>query len=166
MKEELCRFNGVGPKTAACVLMFTLGRAEFPVDTHVWRISKQQGWVPASATRETTYEHMNKRVPDALKYDLHCLLVEHGKRCYTCAKGGKPRFTPLGECPLLVAARQRRAAAAAGAVSGSPARTMATKQHCVRAIKTEPQGGDGTGFVAVAAEPEAEAGGGGGEAEQ
>jgi len=152
VKTELCRFNGVGPKTAACVLMFTLGRAEFPVDTHVWRISKQQGWVPAAATRETTYEHMNKRVPDELKYDLHCLLVEHGKRCLNCAKGGKPRFTPLGECPLVALARAKKQKKRA---AGSPARSLATtdgkKPAEVRAIKTEPV--------------DFSSGGGGGEAE-
>ena len=36
----------------------------------------------------------------APRYDLHCLLVEHGKRCFTCAKGNKPQFEPLGDCPL------------------------------------------------------------------
>lgn len=38
-KAELMRFKGVGPKTVACVLMFTLARAEFPVDAHVVRAS-------------------------------------------------------------------------------------------------------------------------------
>eukprot|EP00040_Diaphanoeca_grandis_P026476 m.148363 g.148363 ORF g.148363 m.148363 type:complete len:380 (-) comp30588_c0_seq1:118-1257(-) len=104
VKKELLRFNGVGPKTVACVLMFAMGRAEFPVDTHVWRISKQLGWVPKEASRETTYNHMNSRVPDDLKYDLHCLLVTHGKHCKTCAKNGKPRKAPLGPCPLTTTA--------------------------------------------------------------
>jgi endonuclease-3 len=49
VKATLRRFKGVGPKTVSCVLMFTLGRAEFPVDTHVWRIAKRLGWVPANA---------------------------------------------------------------------------------------------------------------------
>ena len=53
----------MGKKTVACVLMFCLAREEFPVDTHVWRISKSLGWVPAKATRDTTYEHLNVRVP-------------------------------------------------------------------------------------------------------
>jgi hypothetical protein len=35
--------------------------------------------VPKSATRETAYEHLNRRVPDECKFDLHVLLVEHGK---------------------------------------------------------------------------------------
>lgn len=49
VKASLRRFKGVGPKTVSCVLLFTLGRAEFPVDTHVWRIAKRLGWVPAHA---------------------------------------------------------------------------------------------------------------------
>lgn len=43
IKAELTRFKGVGKKTVACVLMFCLRRKEFPVDTHVWRISKSLG---------------------------------------------------------------------------------------------------------------------------
>eukprot|EP01052_Picozoa_sp_SAG31_P031847 SAG31_NODE_3424_length_4291_cov_1.659113_2_plen_71_part_00 len=54
-------------------------RDEFPVDTHVWKLAMKLGWVPKSATRETTYDHLNHMVPYRLKYDLHCLLVEHGK---------------------------------------------------------------------------------------
>ena len=38
IKQYLSRFKGVGPKTVACVLMFALGRHEFPVDTHVWQV--------------------------------------------------------------------------------------------------------------------------------
>ena len=67
----LVRFKGVGPKTVACVMMFCLARDEFPVDTHVWRISKNLGWVPAKANREDTYRHMNIRVPADI-------------RCFTC----------------------------------------------------------------------------------
>lgn len=67
-RASLLRFKGVGKKTAACVLMFCLAREEFPVDTHVWRISKSLGWVPAKATRDTAYEHLNMRVPPDVRY--------------------------------------------------------------------------------------------------
>lgn len=40
VQAQLTRFKGVGPKSAACVLMFCMRRKEFPVDTHVWHISK------------------------------------------------------------------------------------------------------------------------------
>ncbi|KAL0031959.1 hypothetical protein WJX79_008948 [Trebouxia sp. C0005] len=77
IKAELERFKGVGKKTIACVLMFCLDRHEFPVDTHVWRITKAMGWVPPKATRDEAYSHLNARIPDHLKYDLHVLLVNH-----------------------------------------------------------------------------------------
>jgi len=79
IKAYLSRFKGVGPKTISCVLMFCLERQEFPVDVHVWKIAISLGWVPSKATREQTYEHLNRKVPDDVKYALHVLLVEHGK---------------------------------------------------------------------------------------
>lgn len=100
VKRILTAFPGVGPKTISCVIMFCLERPEFPVDTHVWRIAKMLKWVPPTATRETTYAHLNHMIPDVCKYDLHVLLVEHGKRCHRCAKNGRPRKESVGECPL------------------------------------------------------------------
>lgn len=101
IKTELTRFKGVGAKTVACVLMFCLDRAEFPVDTHVHRIAtKILKWAPAAASRDETYAHLNRRVPDPIKYDLHVLLVEHGKRCRRCATNGQNRKEEHGPCPL------------------------------------------------------------------
>ena len=122
VKKELLRFKGVGPKTVACVLMFCLRRAEFPVDTHVWRIAKSLKWVPERASREHTYALLNGAhgggVPDSLKFALHVLLVRHGKCCSRCAKNGKPRQAPLGPCPLTFSSSIRSAnASAASAVS-------------------------------------------------
>ena len=67
IKAQLMRFKGVGAKTVACVLMFCLQRAEFPVDTHVWRISKALGWVAPAATHDQAYAHLNERVPTDIK---------------------------------------------------------------------------------------------------
>ena len=79
VKTALRRFNGVGAKTVSCVLLFCLGRADFPVDTHVWKIALALNWVPNAADRDGTYAHLNRRVPAAIKYEMHVLLVEHGK---------------------------------------------------------------------------------------
>ena len=46
VKAELRGYKGVGAKTISCVLMFCLGRHDFPVDTHVWKIAIALGWVP------------------------------------------------------------------------------------------------------------------------
>ena len=78
-KAELLRFKGVGPKTAACVLVYALARPDFPVDVHVWKLARALGWVPGRCTREQAYRRLNARVPDELKYALHVLLQEHGK---------------------------------------------------------------------------------------
>ena len=75
-------------QTISCVLMFAMERAEFPVDTHVWHITKKLGWVPSTCSRESCYEHLNNRVPDEFKFALHVLLVDHGKVCKSCSKGG------------------------------------------------------------------------------
>ncbi len=103
VKAVLTSFKGVGPKTVACVMMFTMGRAEFPVDTHVLHIAKKLGWLPADASREQAYEHLNRRVPDECKLDLHVLLVEHGKCCTKCAKNGKlqKKESAVDACPLV-----------------------------------------------------------------
>ncbi|CAN6477757.1 unnamed protein product [Victoria cruziana] len=100
IKTELHQFKGLGPKTVACLLMFHLQKDDFPVDTHVFRITKSIGWIPPSADREKAYLHLNQRIPDDLKFDLNCLFVTHGKHCQRCASNGQPRRAPVGPCPL------------------------------------------------------------------
>ncbi|XP_073272012.1 putative DNA glycosylase At3g47830 isoform X1 [Primulina huaijiensis] len=112
IKAELSHFKGIGPKTVACVLMFQLQKDDFPVDTHVFQISKTMGWVPASAEIKKTYLHLNQRIPDELKFDLNCLLYTHGKACKRCSNrndGGLKKETGDRHCPLL-AYRNHRAA--------------------------------------------------------
>src|SRR5215467_716368 len=46
---------GVGPKTAACVLTFAMGRAAFPVDTHVHRVATRLGWLPAKTAADRAH---------------------------------------------------------------------------------------------------------------
>jgi endonuclease-3 len=113
VKRQLTRFNGVGPKSAACVLMFALGRSDFAVDTHVLSMSATAPlrWVPASASREGAYEHLNARVPAECKVALHVLMVEHGKRCPSCARGGR-LATTKAEGGWLATERGRWAAEA------------------------------------------------------
>ncbi|KAH8082814.1 DNA glycosylase [Cristinia sonorae] len=81
---ELVSFEGVGPKTASCVLMFCLGRYSFPVDTHVFRLTRLLGWVPQKADRVTAQAHLDIVLPGELKYGLHVLMVGHGRRCKGC----------------------------------------------------------------------------------
>ncbi|RHZ48223.1 endonuclease III domain-containing protein [Aspergillus thermomutatus] len=82
---ELVKYPGIGPKTAACVILFCLQRPCFAVDTHIFRICKWLGWVPpGKATEVTSFSHLEVRIPGHLKYSLHQLLIRHGKTCPRC----------------------------------------------------------------------------------
>ncbi|KAG4033614.1 hypothetical protein MFRU_004g01180 [Monilinia fructicola] len=82
--KVLTDLPGIGVKTAACVILFCMGRPSFAVDTHVWRHCKWLGWVPENATRDQTFSHCEVRIPDHLKYSLHQLFLRHGKTCGRC----------------------------------------------------------------------------------
>ncbi|PPQ70214.1 hypothetical protein CVT26_014472 [Gymnopilus dilepis] len=86
--DELVSYDGVGPKTASCVLLFCLGRDSFAVDTHIYRLSRVLGWIPSSSDRITAQAHLDARIPDDLKYGLHVLLIRHGRVCKGCKKLG------------------------------------------------------------------------------
>jgi DNA-(apurinic or apyrimidinic site) lyase len=87
---ELIKYPGIGPKTAACVVLFCLQRPCFAVDTHIFRICKWLGWLPRDGTHGkrvtevTAFSHLEVRIPDPLKYALHQLLIRHGKSCPRC----------------------------------------------------------------------------------
>ncbi|KAL7928712.1 DNA glycosylase [Trichoderma chlorosporum] len=104
---ELLGFQGVGPKTASCVLLFCLQRDSFPVDTHVYRITGFLGWRPEKANREEAQAHLEAKIPDEDKYGLHILLIKHGKTCQECRAGGQN----AGKCALRKAFRKGKAAA-------------------------------------------------------
>lgn len=71
--------KGVGIKTAAVVLMATLGRDLCPVDTHVHRIAKRLGWVRDSLTAEKTFWVLHPNVPAGKGYSLHMNLLQFGR---------------------------------------------------------------------------------------
>jgi endonuclease-3 len=91
VEEYLTSLPGVGPKTAACVLTFSMGRAAFPIDTHVHRVTARLGWIPAGASAEQAHQLLGRRVPADARYDLHVALVSHGR---TVCKAQRPRCGP------------------------------------------------------------------------
>lgn len=78
--EELTTINGVGFKTASCVLLFSMRRDVFPVDTHVHRICNRLGLVADSKTPERTYEMMKEIVPKSRGYSFHTNLIRFGRK--------------------------------------------------------------------------------------
>ncbi len=98
-KAWLRGLPGVGPKTAGCVLLFSLGRPAMPVDTHVYRVARRLGLIDAKASVEKAHEILESLVPPKNVYEFHILMVEHGRR--TC-KAQRPRCTVCvlrGICP-------------------------------------------------------------------
>ena len=95
--SHFTKYPGIGVKTAACVSLFCMQRDCFAVDTHVFRLCKWLGWVPDQSApdyvqakgeprvdRDPTFSHLEVRIPDELKYDLHQLFIQHGKKCGRC----------------------------------------------------------------------------------
>ena len=75
----LSSIPGVGPKTAAIVLLFALGRPAFPVDTHVHRLSRRLGLIPEKTSREKAHALLEALVPPELYYTFHLNLIAHGR---------------------------------------------------------------------------------------
>jgi endonuclease III len=93
--DYLSSLPGVGPKTVACVLVFSLGRAAFPIDTHVHRIAGRLGWIDRKLAADKAHQVLSPRVPPAIRYDLHVALITHGR---TICLARNPRCT---DCVLL-----------------------------------------------------------------
>jgi endonuclease III len=92
--SELVRFNGVGVKTASCVLLFSLQRDICPVDTHVHRTANRIGLVKTKSP-EKTFELLNKNLPTGIAHSFHTNLIKLGR---DVCKSGKPICT---SCPLF-----------------------------------------------------------------
>jgi len=102
-RDWLLRLPGVGPKTAACVLMFALGRPALPVDTHVYRVSKRLGLIPPRMSADDAHGYLEARVPPDDIYAFHIGLIRLGR--YVClARAPRCASCPLAEvCPSAFA---------------------------------------------------------------
>lgn len=78
--DWLLALPGVGPKTAACVLLFGMGRDVFPVDTHIHRLCRRLGIVSHFTSAEKTQEQMAGAIPKGRALALHINLIRHGRR--------------------------------------------------------------------------------------
>jgi endonuclease-3 len=94
-RAYLTSLPGIGPKTAAVVLSFALGRDAIPVDTHVHRVARRLGLVPAKASAERADRLLHDLVPEGLRTRLHVGLIRLGREI---CKAPTPRCR---ECPLL-----------------------------------------------------------------
>lgn len=91
----LTKFNGVGPKTAAIVLCFSLNLPAFPVDTHIYRISGRLGLRPEKMTVEQAHPHLESIFPPETYYAGHLNLIRLGREICGARKPNCP------QCPII-----------------------------------------------------------------
>jgi endonuclease-3 len=91
----LTRFNGVGPKTAAIILCFSLNKPAFPVDTHIYRVTGRIGLRPEKMTVEQAHRHLESLFPPETYYAAHLNIIRLGREI---CQARKPKC-PI--CPIL-----------------------------------------------------------------
>lgn len=79
VRAWLTKFKGVGPKTAAIVLQFSLDMPAFPVDTHIYRLSNRLGLRPPKATAEAAHTILAELFPPETYYAAHLNFIRHGR---------------------------------------------------------------------------------------
>lgn len=94
-RDYLLEFRGIGPKTVACTLLFSLHKEIFPLDTHIFRILKRMGILPEKISDEKAHKLLDELVPKGKFYSLHVNLIRLGKQI--C----RPREPLCEQCPLI-----------------------------------------------------------------
>lgn len=93
-RDWLLRFKGVGPKTAAIVLLFSLDKPAFPVDTHIYRVTGRLGLRPGKMNAEKAHHHLEELFPPESYYDVHLNIIRLGREiCHA-------RKPACQDCPL------------------------------------------------------------------
>jgi len=93
-RSWLTKFNGVGPKTAAIVLCFSLNRPAFPVDTHIYRVTGRIGLRPEKMTVEQAHPYLESLLPPETYYAAHLNLIRLGREICHARKPDCPH------CPI------------------------------------------------------------------
>jgi endonuclease III len=88
IKDLFGNLPGIGPKTVHCLLLFGLGREAFPVDTHILRVGKRLGFIPAGMDAAKAHPWMGPLIPHGKALSLHINLIRLGR---SLCKAGRPR---------------------------------------------------------------------------
>ena len=113
VRDYLTSLPGVGPKTAACVLAFSLGRPALPVDTHVFRVARRLGFLDERTGAGAAHEVMARLVPRRIQVRMHVGMIRLGRQI---CRAGRPacEVCPLSDlcptAPSVLAGKWRRAA--------------------------------------------------------
>jgi len=105
--DLLVGLPGVGPKTAACVLLFSLDRPYFPVDTHVHRVATRLALVPPMASPAQTQERLQAALAADEMYDAHMNLIRHGRHVCVALRPICSQCVLNDLCPKVGVTRSR-----------------------------------------------------------
>jgi endonuclease-3 len=98
--EYLRQFKGIGPKTIDCLLLFAFGKPVFPVDTHIHRIARRLKWIGPKVSAEKAHEVLEPAIPAENRYEMHVLLIEHGRKTCKAVNPRCERCVLLELCPF------------------------------------------------------------------
>jgi endonuclease-3 len=79
-KRWLTSLDGIGPKTAACVLLFALGKPALPVDTHVYRVAKRLGLIGHAVNADKAHAQLEAALDPDMIYTFHIDMIRHGRQ--------------------------------------------------------------------------------------
>jgi endonuclease-3 len=105
--DLLVALPGVGPKTAACVLLFSLDRPYFPVDTHVHRVAVRLGLVAPRSTAVQTQAQLQAALAPADMYEIHMNLIRHGRHVCVALRPVCSQCVLNDLCPKIGVVRAR-----------------------------------------------------------
>ena len=105
-RAELCALPGVGRKTAACVLLFSFGMRDVPVDTHVSRVGTRLGLFRPGAPFTELHDDMLALTPRGQELELHVNLLRHGRRTCHAQRPECPECALRRACPWAMSSRR------------------------------------------------------------
>jgi endonuclease-3 len=110
-RRWLLALHGVGPKTAACVLLFSLGKPALPVDTHVHRVSKRLGLIGPGVGAEVAHGLLEARLGESRDrvYAFHLNMIAHGRLVCTAMRPFCERCPITEHCDFFFSAKRERA---------------------------------------------------------
>jgi endonuclease-3 len=100
-RDWLTSIDGIGPKTASVVLMFSFGMPLMPVDRHVERVGKRIGLIPARATADEAHEYFLALLEPDQVYEAHVNLIRHGRLVCTARSPAHERCPVAARCRFV-----------------------------------------------------------------
>lgn len=107
-REWLARFKGVGPKTAAIILLFSLNKPAFPVDTHIYRVSGRIGLRPTEMSVEQAHNYLARLFPEEAYYAAHLNLIRLGREVCQARRPACPACPVRDLCAFYASQRQAK----------------------------------------------------------